>query len=124
MSTMQDKTQFGLTKEGTAVIERLEELAIFPNQMEAAKFALAVAIRSGAKPSVVAQAKTTWHAGGFDPDHELADVVCILFPEVQAPYRAIEALVNDGLALLGKEIERTGTLDLPTLVDVLPNRAR
>lgn len=115
MSPVQDITQFGLTKENNDIIKQLEELGFFPNQMEAAKFALSFAIRSGAQPGVVSLAENKWHSGGFDQDGELAAVIRILFPEIQTPYRAIEYLVNHGLKLLGKHLAQNGTIDILSL---------
>lgn len=124
MSPVQDITQFGLTKENNVIIKQLEELGFFPNQMEAAKFALSFAIRSGVQPGTISQAENKWHTGGFDQDGNLADVIRILFPEVQAPYRVIEYLVNSGLTMLGQHLAQNGTIDILSLTDETPKKTK
>ena len=83
--------------------------------MEIAKFALAYAIRLGIKPGTVTGGGNKWHTAGFDPGGEIANAVCIVFPETETPYRAIESLMNSGLILLGEEMDKKGTLDLLSL---------
>ncbi len=118
MAIDQDKTQFGLTKENNAIIERIDLLKLFPNQTEAAKFAMSYSIRKGEVPGIVTLAETKWNKGGFDPQGEIAETVRILFPETNTPYRAIEFFVNDGLERLGKHMADKGTLDL---LEILPD---
>jgi len=118
MASEQDKTQFGLTKENNAVIERIDALKLFPNQTEAAKFAMSYSIREGASPGTVSLAETKWNKGGCDPQGEIAETIKALFPESNTPYRAIEYFVNDGLERLGKHIAAKGTLDLLQLLDI------
>ena len=116
MASDRDKTQFGLTKENNAIILAIEEMSLFPNQAEAAKFAMAISIRSGAKPLPVQLSETKWNKGGFDPEGEIAETITALFPGTTTPYRAIEFFVNDGLERLGKVLASTGGLDLLTLM--------
>lgn len=118
MAIEQDKTQFGLTKENNVVMERIEALKLFPNQAEAAKFAMSFSIREGALPGTVSLAETKWNKGGFDPQGEIAETVRALFPDTTTPYRVIEFFVNDGLERLGKLIATKGTLDLLSLLEV------
>ena len=117
MALEQDKTQFGLTKENNAVIERIDALKLFPNQTEAAKFAMSYSIREGASPGTVSLVETKWSKGGFDPQGEIADTIKALFPKTTTPYRAIEFFMNDGLERLGKHIATRGTLDLLSLLE-------
>jgi hypothetical protein len=117
MAVDQDKTQFGLTKENNGIIERIDAMKLFPNQAEAAKFAMSLSIREGAVPGTVSLAETKWNKGGFDPQGEIAETIRALFPEITTPYRAIEFFVNDGLERLGKEIAQKGTLDMLTLLE-------
>jgi len=107
-----DKIQIGVTKENNAVLERIEEMGLFAKQHDIASFAMAYAIREGVMPGVVSNSDTKWHTKGLDPNGEMAAAVVALFPGVDAPYRAIESLINSGLQKLEREIDRQGTLDL------------
>jgi len=75
----------------------------FSDMMDAAKLAMAIAIRSERTAGEVSGAETVWNIGTFDPDGEVRRLVTGLMPEVDAPYRAIEALIHVGLETLNRE---------------------
>lgn len=112
-----DKTTFGVTPPNATYLEELSQTQYFTDQMEAAKFALSLAIRSGEVPGTVSGTDTKWHFGSFDKDGKLRAMIQTLFPDVEAPYRAIEHLLNVGLDTMRGHILENGELDLLALIE-------
>jgi len=110
-----DKVTIGLTESGSAVMERLMETPYFNDQLHAAKFAMALAIREHEQPRAIAKTKTVWNFGSFDPDGRLKQLVPLLVPGCEEPYRAIESLIDIGLTRLG-ELMSLGPLDISGLI--------
>lgn len=94
---MDDKKTIGLTPDGEKIIQLLMERDVFKDKMHAAKFAMALAIKSGAKIKHTENPSTSWHFGSFDPEGQIKQVISILYPECETPYRAIESLIDTGL---------------------------
>jgi len=112
-----DKTTIGVTQSNATFLEELSQSQYFTDQMDAAKFALSLAIRSGETPSAVSGTDTKWHFGSFDKDGKLRALIQVLFPDVETPYRAIEHLLNVGLDLMRGHVLENGELDLMALVE-------
>lgn len=115
-----DKKTIGLTPQARTVLEKLMQRSYFRDQMDAAKFAMSFAINSGLDTSAVEGTDTTWNVGSFDPDGELRNLLPALLPSVTTPYRAAEALLNVGLAEIGRRLEERGRLDLVELMNQAP----
>jgi hypothetical protein len=98
-----DKNTIGLTADGRRVLDELLATERFNNGIDVAKFAMAVAVAAGASPSSVEGAGTVWNVGSFDEDGELRDLIQALYPDTQTPYRAVESLVETGLAIIDKQ---------------------
>ena len=114
-----DKTTIGLTEYNRTVVEHIAtELGWFRNQMEAAKFALALAIDRNIEPDETEGAGTVWNVGSFDPTGELRDLFQVLFPTWSTPYRLVEHFVNSGLQMLGEAFEQNPHLEI---LDLLPH---
>lgn len=103
MST--DKKTIGLTAKNRVVVEALVEQKLFKDQIDAAKFAMSLAIQSGAQPGSVAEAETIWNVGSFDADGQIKNLIPSLFPGIDSPYRAVEYFVNIGVQIIGSQIE-------------------
>lgn len=99
-----DKKTIGLTAGNQRVMEDLVERKIFKDGIAAAKFALAMAIRSGAEPRGTEGSGTIWNVGSFDTDGELKNLIPILFPGSETPYRTVEGLINVGFELLESKV--------------------
>jgi hypothetical protein len=97
---MTDKKTIGLTAGGEKSMEKLMAQGCFKDMMDAAKFAMSVAIRDGAVPAAVEGANTIWNVGSFDSDGQIRQIIPVLYPGCETPYRAAEALVDQGLARL------------------------
>lgn len=104
----QDKTTIGVTVENQRTLDTIEEQGNFEDQMDAARFAFAYAIRRNIEPSPAEAASTKWNVGSFDPDRSLRAVIEALFPDQETPYRAIEGLINEGLRLLQARLDDEG----------------
>jgi len=84
--------------------------------MDAAKFAMSLAIRSEEEPGAADNAETVWNVGSFDPDGEIRDLIQALFPENESPYRATEFFINTGLQQIQEHLEENKDLDLVQLI--------
>jgi hypothetical protein len=112
-----DKKTIGLTTDNRAVVESLVQQKLFKDQIDAAKFAMALAIQSGLQPGNAEGAETIWNVGSFDADGQLKNLIQSLFPGADAPYRLVEYFVNAGLQLIAAHMaEKRSLSDLFNLV--------
>jgi hypothetical protein len=102
---MTDKRTIGLTPAGEKIMQQLMELGYFKDMMDAAKFAMSVAIRAGASPTSIEGASTIWNVGSFDSDGQIRQVIPVLIPGCDSPYRASESLIDQGLRSLLSDIQ-------------------
>ncbi len=125
MST-RDVKSVGLTPEGKAILDDIEDLDWFPTREAAAKFALGLAVRAGAGAQSddrgdyaedVSGAKTGWALGNFDPDGEITSLLESLYPECETPVRLMRTLINDGLLLLQPRLSQAGKTPLGLFAD-------
>lgn len=112
----EDKKTIGLTDANKVVMDQLVEKAGFKRDMDAAKFAFAVAVNRNNEPGPIEGAGTIWAAGNFDEGGEIKALIQNLFPSVDAPYRALESLINTGFSLLGAEIKANPGLRIEDLL--------
>jgi hypothetical protein len=110
---MTDKKTIGLTPTGEKTMQQLMDQGCFKDMMDAAKFAMSIAIREGATPGSTEGANTIWNVGSFDSDGQIRQILPVLFHDCDTPYRAAESLVDQGLQLLSKSIT-TGSFDALT----------
>jgi len=95
---MSDKKTIGLTPAGERAIEQLMAQGCFKDMIDAAKFAMSIAIREGDVPSSIEGANTIWNVGSFDTDGQIRQILPVLFSGCETPYRAAESLIDQGLA--------------------------
>jgi hypothetical protein len=100
----EDKKTIGLTDANKIIMDRVVKSAGFKRDMDAAKFAFALAVSRGAEPGSLDGVGTIWNVGSFDEGGEIKALVQNLFPNADAPYRAMESLVNAGFVLLAAEM--------------------
>lgn len=100
MNLASDKRTIGVTQSGARVLADLMKTEQFATEVDAAKFAMAVAIRSGVGAGSVEGADTKWNVGTVDQDQSLRLIVESVYDNVTEPYRLIEHLMNQGFALL------------------------
>ena len=112
-----DKNTIGVTRGNQEVLDFISEKKLFNDQMEAAKFALSYAINRGAEPTELKGTDTKWNVGSFDRAGKLRMLLPILFPSVDAPYRATESLVNSGLEMLGEHLAENHDFDFIELLE-------
>ena len=101
----EDKKTLGLTEANKAVMDQLVESAGFRRDMDAAKFAFALAVNRGSEPAQVEGAGTIWNVGSFDEGGDLKALIQNLYPSAEFPYRALESLMNTGFTLLAAELK-------------------
>lgn len=118
----EDKTTIGVTEAADRVLARMVEKGHFKNGIDAAKFAMAVAINSGARNDdenpTIDGTNTKWNIGSFDADGHLRSLISAIHPDVSQPYRMLEALIDDGLRHVGEHMASSGdALDIIELLD-------
>lgn len=117
MSKRRDKDTIGLTDEGAQVLADIEELDLFETGRDIGKFAIAVAVRRGAEPREIDGTGTTWHSSNFDKKGDVRQFIKIQYPDTEHPYRAAEGLIDEGLKIIGEEMDEAGDLILTDFID-------
>jgi hypothetical protein len=115
----QDKVTIGLTSEGRRALEKILSREWFSDEMDAAKFGLAISIASDSAPSVIARSDTKWNIGSIDHDGFLRTLIFAVYPTTETPYKLMESLINSGLESIAKMIDLKPTLEL---VDLFPQQ--
>ncbi len=99
-----DKKTIGITRENIQPLEQLVTSGRFASELDAAKFALAHAIKAGTAAGRVEGAETKWNVGSVDSDGKLRDMLMAFYPNIDEPFRLMEYLINTGLTgLAGNE---------------------
>src|SRR6266403_1198717 len=100
-----DKKTIGVTKANAGPLADLVSAGKFSSEMDAAKFAMAYAIKEGKAHGVTDGAETKWNVGSIDPDGSVRSLVEALCPDVSEPYRLVEYLMNEGLKSLKAKMD-------------------
>lgn len=95
-----DKRTIGVTSRNERSLANLVTAGHFGSELDAAKFAMAHAIRAGTPGGSTDGASTKWNVGTVDADGGLKALVETIYGEVAEPYRLIEHLINEGLGML------------------------
>ena len=112
----EDKKTIGLTDANKVILDQVVEKSGFKQDMDAAKFAFALAVHRGCEPAPVEGAGTIWNVGSFDEGGDLKALVQNLFPNAESPYRALESLMNEGFKLLSNEMKANPSLRIEDLL--------
>ena len=117
----EDKRTIGVTESADRVLAVMVERGYFADGIDAAKFAMALAINSGANANerdlTVEGTTTKWNVGSFDPDSQIRSLINALYPDIGQPYRLLEFLIDDGLRRVSEHIESVGEFDMISLLD-------
>ena len=121
----EDKRTIGVTEAADGVLAVMVEQGHFSDAIDAAKFAMALAISSQANAGdlTVDGTTTKWNVGSFDPDSQLHSLLDALYPDVDHPYRLLEFLIDDGLHRVSEHMESIGELDVIALLDEAGSRS-
>ena len=95
-----DKKTIGIANENIPILQELLEFGHFNSELDAAKFAMAHAIRQGTSPGETESAPTKWNIGTVDNDGSISTLIGTIYQKCEEPYRLIEYLMNEGLKLL------------------------
>ena len=112
----EDKKTIGLTDANKTIMEKVVEKGGFKRDMDAAKFAFALAVNRGCEPEPVEGAGTIWNVGSFDEGGDIKALVKNLFPNTDTPYRALESLMNTGFGLLATEMKVKPSMHIEDLL--------
>jgi hypothetical protein len=105
-----DKKTIGITRANAAALSSLVSAGRFGSELDAAKFAMAYAIKAGKAAGNTDGAETKWNVGSVDPDGSLRSLLEALCPESVEPYRLAEHLMNEGIKNLAANIGEGGDL--------------
>ena len=95
-----DKKTIGIIRESAAALASLLNAGHFESELDAAKFAMALAIRQNVPAGSTEGADTKWNVGSVDSDGSLRLLIEALYPGAEEPYRLVEHLMNEGLRRL------------------------
>ncbi|WP_416268603.1 hypothetical protein SD235_00080 [Burkholderia cepacia] len=95
-----DKKTIGISKSNAAALNTLVAAGRFGSELDAAKFAMAYAIKLGLPAGTSDGTDTKWNVGSVDPDGSLRPLLEALFPTCSEPYRLAEYLMNEGISRL------------------------
>jgi hypothetical protein len=105
-----------VTPANDETLRELVEAGAFASELDAAKFAMSIAIDRGTLQGMTEGASTKWNVGTVDPDQSLRAIIESIYPDVTEPYRLIEFFMNEGLRLIsaeGNSPDVLALLDLP-----------
>jgi hypothetical protein len=105
-----DKKTVGITKSNAPALADLVSHGRFASELDAAKFAMAYAIKSGVTGGSTEGAETKWNVGSIDPDGSVRSLIEALCSEASEPYRLAEHLINEGIKLLAGKLSAGGDL--------------
>jgi len=105
MSDETDRTTIGASEAGQQVLKRLKEQGIFPEMMDAYRFAIGLGLALGQRTPVVGR-ETLFNVGSFDKDQEVANLITALMPaDAATVYRAAEEYAEAGFAAMSDAVE-------------------
>lgn len=107
-------TTIGLTEESRSTVEKV--MPYFNEQLDASRFAMALAIEKDVEPGKTKNAGTVWNVGSFDPEGEYRDLVKALYPEVEQPYKTIEYFINEGFGIIDDHLDERKEFDPLVLI--------
>lgn len=105
-----DKKTIGISKANAAALNTLVSEGQFDSELDAAKFAMAYAIKLGLPAGTTDGTETKWNVGSVDPDGSLRSLLEAIFPTSPEPYRLAEYLMNEGIKHLGETLGGGGDL--------------
>jgi hypothetical protein len=105
-----DKKTIGITKANAPALTALVAAGRFGSELDAAKFAMAYAIKNDLVSGATDGAETKWNVGSVDPDGSLRSLIEALCPTTTEPYRLAEHLMNEGIRALASKV--SGGADL------------
>lgn len=105
-----DKKTVGITKANATALAELVTAGRFASELDAAKFAMAYAVKFGITRGNTEGAETKWNVGSIDPDGSVRSLVEALCPEASEPYRLAEHLMNEGIKMLSAQLGRGADL--------------
>jgi hypothetical protein len=115
--TTSDKKTIGVSPGGEEVLRQVGGGKPFQTDLDAARFAVSLALASGPWPPPRVETGTKWNVGSFDPGGQMKVVLELLRGPVEEPYRVLEALLEVGLQHLAKHLQVHGALDLEVLLE-------
>ena len=100
-----DKKTIGIIKANHGALQKLVQSGLFASELDAAKFAMAHAVRKGVAEGRTEGADTKWNVGSVDPAGDLRELIVSLYRDCDEPYRLMEYLMNEGIHDLASRSE-------------------
>lgn len=105
MAEEQDRTTVGGSELGHTVLKQLEADEVFPEMMDAYRFAIAVGLALRKRTPFTGR-RTMFNIGSFDKDASVANLIQTLMPcEANEVYRAAEELAETGFRRIAPTVE-------------------
>jgi hypothetical protein len=112
----EDKKTIGLTEANKKIMDEVVAKAGFKSNMDAGKFAFALAINRGCEPQQTEGAGTIWNVGSFDEGGDIKALIQNLFPNTEFPYRTLESLMNIGFGILAAELRANPNIQIEDMM--------
>jgi hypothetical protein len=103
-----DKKTIGIAASNASALANIASIGRFASELDAAKFAMAYAIKEGVSIGSFDSVDTKWNVGSFDPDGSMRSLLEALFPDTNEPYRLAESLMNEGIKHLDEALSSNG----------------
>ncbi len=117
---MKDKVDIGLTPEAREYLRNIEATGWFAEGQDVGRFCLAYAVRRDVEAGDTGSVETQWSSGNFDPTGEIRAVITGLYPDSETPVRLMQHLVNEGLMMVGRTLEK----GQPSIDDLMKDALR
>ncbi len=105
--------------ESQRILDVISDQTLYRDQLDAAKFAVALALAKEVAPTTGIDLSTKWNVGSFDPTGDLRTVILAYWPDCEEPYRFAEGLLEAGLVLLREHMDIHGQVDIEVLLNEL-----
>jgi hypothetical protein len=101
----EERRTLGASEFGHGVLKRLEADGIFPEMMDAYRFAIALGLSKGRRTPFTGR-RTVFNVGSFDKDEAVSGVISALM-EVEAAqvYRVAEELAETGFQMIAPVVD-------------------
>ena len=108
-----DKVNIRISENAEKAITRLIETGLFADDLSTALFGLGYALKEHLDEAweifeIGPNSQNKWNISSIDQDGELRNILNLLIPNNETPYKLAECLINRGLCALGDELTSNG----------------
>jgi hypothetical protein len=115
MSPEDEPKTIGLTETGKTLLRQLMDRQCFKMEMDAFRFAAALALHRRKIMPPLSNVKTIWSVATFGDLYEVTKA--LREDDSEAVFKTIERLAEWGLRDLSEMLEENGTIDVPRILE-------